>query len=69
LLADIIDKYAQKSFAQNLPGFYQELFNEDGGQQKHITYPTLMAWWATKRHYLPYIDGVVGNKKTLPTLH
>ncbi|RKZ53113.1 MAG: hypothetical protein DRR00_05920 [Candidatus Parabeggiatoa sp. nov. 3] len=28
-----------------------------------------MAWWATKRRYLPYIDGVVGNKKTLPTRH
>jgi len=31
--------------------------------------PTLMAWWATKTRYPPYIDGVVGNKNPLPTLH
>ncbi|RKZ43751.1 MAG: hypothetical protein DRR00_29270, partial [Candidatus Parabeggiatoa sp. nov. 3] len=27
---------------------------------------TLIYWWATKRRYPPYIDLLVGNKKTLP---
>ncbi|RKZ43986.1 MAG: hypothetical protein DRR00_28920, partial [Candidatus Parabeggiatoa sp. nov. 3] len=40
-----------------------------GGQQKHVTHPTLIYWWATKTRYPPYIDLLVGNKNTLPTLH
>ncbi|RKZ41819.1 MAG: hypothetical protein DRR00_31395, partial [Candidatus Parabeggiatoa sp. nov. 3] len=38
-----------------------------GGQQKHVTHPTIY-WWATKTRYPPY-NSLVGNKNTLPTLH
>ncbi|RKZ39940.1 MAG: hypothetical protein DRR16_32435 [Candidatus Parabeggiatoa sp. nov. 3] len=45
-------------------------FNINGGQQKHVTHPTLIKMGqATKTGYPPDIDLLVGNKNTLPTLH
>ncbi len=32
-----------------------EVQDENGGQQKPVTHPTLMAWWALKTRYPPYI--------------
>jgi len=34
-----------------------------GRQQKPVTHPTLIYWWATKTRYPPYIDTIGGQQK------